>query len=75
MSQKGLRIAERTGLANSMSIIGKMNAVGFLDSTNVVTAGLNHPTELCKTICPNLIQVKPLDRLVARLNHPAELYG
>ena len=73
MSQKGSRIAGRIGLVNSMSIVGRMNPVGFLDSTRIAAAGLNHPTELCKTIRPDLIQVKPLDRSAAGLNHPVEL--
>ena len=51
MSQKGLCIAEKIGLVNSMSIVGKMNPVGFLDSTRVAAAGLNHPTELLPSKC------------------------
>ena len=55
------------GLVDSMRvteglrIAGRTNPVGFLDSTRIVAAELNHPTELCKTIRPDLIQVKPLD--------------
>ena len=57
-----------------MSIVGKMNLVGFLDSTCIVVARLNYLIEFCKTICLDLIQVKPLDRSTARLNHLVELY-
>ena len=73
MSQKDLRIEGKTRLINSMSIVKRINLV-FLDSTRIVAIGLNHPIELCKTICPDLIQVKPLDRSAAGLNHPAELH-
>ena len=41
-----------------MSIAGKMNLIGFLDSTRIAAIGLNHPTEFCKIICLDLLQVK-----------------
>ena len=65
---------KKIGFIGFMLIIRKMNLIGFLNSMRVPVTGLNHPTEFCKTICLNLIQVKSLDRLVAGLNHFAELY-
>ena len=53
-----------------MSIVGRINIVGFLDSTYITVAGLNHLTEFCKNIYLNLIQVKPLDKSAVRLNYP-----
>ena len=55
MLQKGLHIVGRIGLVNLMSIVGKMNPVGFLDSTRVAALKLNHLTQFCKTIRPDLI--------------------
>ena len=55
VSQKGSRIAGRTGLANSMpfaerssfinslSIVEKMNLIGFLDSTRIAAAMIIYP--------------------------------
>ena len=42
MSQKDLRIIRRTSFINSMFIVGRMNPVGFLDSTCIAVAGRNH---------------------------------
>ena len=56
-----------------MSIVGRMNPVGFLGSTRIAAVGLNHFTELCKTLRPDLIQLKSLNRSAAGLNHPAKL--
>ena len=69
----GLVDSMRVSEKKSLRIARRMNPVGFLDSTRVAIAGLNHPTELCKTICLDLIQVKPLDRSAAGLNHLVEL--
>ena len=55
MSQKGLRIARRIGLVNSMSIVGRMNPVGFLDSMRVAAARLNHHTQLLPTECRSIL--------------------
>ena len=57
-----------------MPIAKKINLVGFLDSTRVTIAGLNHSIKFCKIICLDLIQVKLLNRLAARLNHLTNLY-
>ena len=40
--RENLCIVGRTGLVTSMSIVGKINPVGFLDSTLIATIGLNH---------------------------------
>ena len=57
-----------------MFIVRKMNQVDFLDLTRIAAARWNYFIEFCKTIDPDLIQDKPIDRLAAWLNHPAELY-
>ena len=49
MSQKGLHIERRIDLVNSMSIVGKINPVGFLDLTRVAVARLNHLTQFLPT--------------------------
>ena len=56
-----------------MPFAEKMNLI-FLNSTHIIAAELNHPTKLCKAICPNLIQVKLLDSSATGLNHSVELY-
>ena len=56
-----------------MSFAQRINLV-FLDLTCIIAAGLNHLIELYKTICPNLIQVKPLNRSAAALNHLLKLH-
>ena len=56
-----------------MSLKQKINLVGFLDSMRIIVAWLNHFTELCKTIVPDLIQVKPLNKSAAGLNHYVDL--
>ena len=45
IGKKNLCIVGKTGLVNSMSI------VGFLNSTRVAAAGLNHPTKLLPSKC------------------------
>ena len=57
----------------NLYIIKKINLVDFLNSTHILTARLKHPTEICKNISLNLIQVKPLDRLAAGLKHHLKL--
>ena len=39
---KILHIARKSSLINSMSLVGKMNSVGFLDLIYIVVAELNH---------------------------------
>ena len=42
LEKKNLYITRRTSFVNSMSIVKKMNPVGFLDSTCITAIGLNH---------------------------------
>ena len=52
----------------------KMNLVGFLNLLHIAVLGLNHLTKFCKLISPNLVQVKPLNKSAAGLNHFLEWY-
>ena len=40
--RKSLRIVGRTGFVNSKPLAGKINLVGFLDSTRIAAIGPNH---------------------------------
>ena len=71
--KKSLYIITRIGFVCKIPIADSMNLKGFLDSTRIAAIGLNHPKEFCKNICSNLIQIKPFDKLVAKLNHSLEL--
>ena len=73
--KKDLRIIERTSFVGLMPFVERINLIGFLDSTRTATARLNYATEFCKTICPNLVQVKSLNKSVAGLNQPYKLSG